>query len=218
MEILNPKEEQKLESIDDDSGETQYQRRYAPRDQQTVTEKEFNHHYWAIANNLLSSEEIGVLNSAVGNINVGQYYERNADGFYMIPVGENGVFNKIVFTDGKHNTYSIDTVIEIDLSNETELSIVRESIYESESKGISTKNSYLFKVHYGKNYGYNEFKRKGNADISDSNGEQDGTGSIGETQEQRRDTALTDREILELAANKLVIDDLDGLSNKIETW
>ena len=39
-----------------------------------------------------------------------------------------------------------------------------------------------------------------------------------ETQEQRRDTALTDREILELVANELVIDDLDGLSNKIETW
>lgn len=82
----------------------------------------------------------------------------------MIPVGEKGVYNKVVFTDGKQKGYSIDSIIEIALNNETKLSIAREIIYASESKGIQTKNSKLFKVDTCTNEQYSWESFKGRTD------------------------------------------------------
>ena len=165
----------RLESSENDADEIRYS--YKARDPKTVTEKEFKHHYWAVANNLLSKEELGVLNSAIGNISRGEVYEKNADGFYMIPVGENGVLNKIVFTDGKHNAYSIDAVIIINLNNETDLSIERSIVYASERKGIYTETNGLVEVHYAKDFKFSEFQRKLTQNPQNSNGKQNGTRS-----------------------------------------
>ena len=162
----------------DNSSEMKYAKKgYKRRDVNEITEKEYYHHAWASANNLLSKEEFGVLDSAVGKISKGDYYLKNADGFYMIPVGENGVLNKIVLTDGEYNNYSIDTIIEIALNNETELSIERENIYASESKRIQTETNELLKVHYSKDYRFSDFKRNVDNGLRDSNGEQDGARS-----------------------------------------
>lgn len=150
---------------------------YAERNPSTVTEKEFNHHYWAIASNLLSKKEIGTLNSSVAKLKNGEFFNKNADGFYLIPVGENGIYNKIVLTDGKFNTYSIDTVIEIQLDNETELSIARENIYARERNGIQAETNDLFEVYYSKDYRFSDFKRDVVEGVPNRNGEQDGTRS-----------------------------------------
>ncbi len=99
----------------------------------------------------------------------------------MIPVGENGVLNKIVFTDGKQNAYSIDTVIEIDLDNETDLSIERSIIYASERKGIYAKTDGIVQVNYAKDFNFGDFKRKLTENSQYSNREQDGTRSDRET-------------------------------------
>ena len=128
----------------DKNGETQYSKRatkfkYQPRDFSQITETEYNHHAWASVNNILSQNELGALDFAIGEIKNGRQYDRNADGFYMVPVGEEGVLNKIVFTDGNYNAYSIDIVVKINLDNETDLSIERGIIYASERKGIYTK-------------------------------------------------------------------------------
>ncbi len=166
----------------DNSGEIRYSKKgYSHRNPNSVNEKDFNHHYWAIANNLLSKDEIGLLDSLVGKINKGEHFEQNSDGFYMLPVGEKGVLNKIVFTDGKRNAYSINTVVEIALDNETDLSIERENIYERESKGIQTETNGLLKVHYSKAYRFSKFKRNVVESLQDSNGKQDGTRSDRET-------------------------------------
>ena len=155
---------------------------YAQRNPSDVTKQEFNHHYWAVANELLSKDELGMLNSAITKLNDGTSYEQNSDGFYMIPVGENGVLNKIVFTDGKQNNYSINQIIEIYLNNETDLSIIRENIYDSESKGIPCETSELLEIYYSKNYDFSDFSRKSNENLRNSNGEQNGRGSSGKTQ------------------------------------
>ncbi len=166
----------------DNSGETRYSKKgYAYRNPNSVNEKDFNHHYWAIAYDFLSKEEIGVLDSAIGKIKSGDYYSKNADGFYMIPVGENGVLNKIVFTDGNYERYSIDTIIEINSKDENTLSKERENIYVSEYKGIQTQTNELLKVHYAKNYRFSEFRAESESNLRNSNGKQDGTRSDGET-------------------------------------
>ena len=166
-----------LADILDNVEETRYS--YKARSPKTVTEKEFNHHYWAIANDLLSKEEIGVLNSSIGKLNSGEHFNKNADGFYMIPVGEKGVLNKIVFTNGKRNSYSIDTVIKINLDNETDLSIERGIIYASERKGIYTETNEIVEVFYAKDFKYSDFKRNLAKDTQDSNGKQNRTRNNG---------------------------------------
>lgn len=126
----------------------------------------------------------------------------------MIPVGENQVYNKVVFTDGKQASYTIDYIVEIYCENENNLDNAQRLLYEQEKNGIPTKTTNLFKIYYPKDFRYSDFRARIGKSSENSGNKQDGTGSIGETQEQRRDTALTDREILELAANELVIDNL----------
>ena len=132
---------------------------YAKRDESSVTRSECNHHYWATANDVLSRAELGVLGRAIGSLNNGEYYEQTSDGLFMIPVGENGVLNKIVFTDGKQEAYSIDKVIEIYSDNETDLSDLRGVVYEREEIGIHTENSQLFKIYTSDDVRFNDYKR-----------------------------------------------------------
>ncbi len=151
---------------------------YKARNPQTVTKSEFEHHYWATANGILTKNELGSLNSAIGEMRNGAQYVKNADGLYMVPVGENGVLNKIVFTDGKYNSYSIDTVITINLNNETDLSIERSIIYASERKGIYTETNGLVEVHYAKDFKFSDFQRKLTQNPQNSNGKQNGAGNL----------------------------------------
>lgn len=151
---------------------------YRARNPQTVTKSEFEHHYWATANGILTKNELGSLNSAIGEMRNGAQYVKNADGLYMVPVGENGVLNKIVFTDGKYNSYSIDTVITINLNNETDLSIERSIIYASERKGIYTETNGLVEVHYAKDFKFSDFQRKLTQNPQNSNGKQNGAGNL----------------------------------------
>ncbi len=173
----------------DNSGEIRYSKKgYSHRNPNTVTQNEYEHHYWAIANNLMSKDEIGLLDSLVGKINKGEHFEQNSDGFYMLPVGEKGVLNKIVFTDGKRNAYSIDTVVEIALDNETDLSIERGIIYASERKGIYTETNGIVEVYYAKDFKFSDFKRSLTKNTQNSNGEQDGARSSSEAKFSLKDS------------------------------
>jgi len=147
--------------------------KYAQRNPKSVTEKEYNHHYWATGNNVISQNELGTLDEAVGKINSGEYYPRTIDGEYMIAVGENGIKNKIVFTDGHRNSYTISKIIEISLDNETDLSIERSIIYESEAVGVSTEDTQLFKIHTRTDVPFADFRGKLAQDIQNSDVKQD---------------------------------------------
>lgn len=156
------------------------------RDAKTVTKDEFNHHYWASANNILSGNEFGILESAIGAIKTGNQYNQNADGLYLIPVGENGVMNKIVLTDGEYNKYSIDAVIKINYDNEIELSLERAIIYASERKGIFTKTNGVVEVYYAKDFQFSDFQRKLTQNTQNSYEQQDGAGNSAKSKESRR--------------------------------
>lgn len=67
----------------------------------------YNYHGWAVANNILSDEELAVYQKQVGDIKRGEYYHETQDGLYMIPTGENGIFNVLVYTDAKCEAPSI---------------------------------------------------------------------------------------------------------------
>lgn len=43
--------------------------KYTPRDSATVTKEEYYHHYWAFANEIISPEEKGMLESLVNDQN-----------------------------------------------------------------------------------------------------------------------------------------------------
>lgn len=173
----------------DNSGEIRYS--YKARDPKTVTEKEFKHHYWAVANNLLSKEELGVLNSAIGNISRGEVYEKNADGLYMIPVGKNQVYNKVVFTNGKQSSYSVDYIVEIHCKKESNLDNALGLLYEQEKNGIPTKTTNLFKIHYSKDFRFSDFRASLGKSSENSGRKQDGARSDREVKFSLKDSAGT---------------------------
>lgn len=173
----------------DNSGEIRYS--YKARDPKTVTEKEFKHHYWAVANNLLSKEELGVLNSAIGNISRGEVYEKNADGLYMIPVGKNQVYNKVVFTNGKQSSYSVDYIVEIHCKKESNLDNALGLLYEQEKNGIPTKTTNLFKIHYSKDFRFSDFRASLGKSSENSGRKQDGARSDREVKFSIKDSAGT---------------------------
>lgn len=173
----------------DNSGEIRYS--YKARDPNTVTEKEFKHHYWAVASNLLSKEELGVLNSAIGNISRGEVYEKNADGLYMIPVGKNQVYNKVVFTNGKQSSYSVDYIVEIHCKKESNLDNALGLLYEQEKNGIPTKTTNLFKIHYSKDFRFSDFRASLGKSSENSGRKQDGARSDREVKFSLKDSAGT---------------------------
>ena len=170
----------------DNSGEIRYS--YKARDPKTVTEKEFKHHYWAVANNLLSKEELGVLNSAIGNISRGEVYDKNADGLYMIPVGKNQVYNKVVFTNGKQSSYSVDYIVEIHCKKESNLDNALGLLYEQEKNGIPTKTTNLFKIHYSKDFRFSDFRASLGKSSENSGRKQDGARSDREVKFSLKDS------------------------------
>lgn len=169
--------------------------KYQARDPKTVTEKEFKHHYWAVANNLLSKEELGVLNSAIGNISRGEVYEKNADGLYMIPVGENQVYNKVVFTNGNQSSYTVDYIVEIHCEKESNLDNALGLLYEQEKNGIPTKTTNLFKIHYSKDFRFSDFRANLGKSSENSGRKQDGTRSDEEVRFSRKGAGDRQQEI-----------------------
>lgn len=96
-------------------------------------EDTYNKYRWAMDNGLLSNAESAVFFENIGAIKRGEKFRKTYDGYYMIPTGENGINNTIVITDGNYIKPSIESVIKINIDNETELANVREDIYESKA-------------------------------------------------------------------------------------
>lgn len=145
------------------SEETSYNEgryKYASRDTREITKREYYHHYWTTASDVLSRQEQAILAKEISARENLKKLPKTPDGLYMIATGENGIYNKIVFTDAANETYSIDRVIEINIYNETELSLTREDLYAFESNGIQTKNSELFKVYTPDDVDYSIWSKK----------------------------------------------------------
>ena len=114
----------------DNQEEIEYSRRtnkfkYQPRDFSQITEAEYNHHAWATVNGVLSQNETGAFIEKVGERKRGTKFNQTVDDYYMIAVGEKGIENKVVYTDGNWDEPSIEQVAVINFNEETLLDQAR---------------------------------------------------------------------------------------------
>lgn len=106
------------------------------------TEKQYNDYGWVRVNDVLSDREYTDFNRKMNNLSAEIKRGKTASGEYIIPVndmkGERfGVDNVLVFAKGTYQNPKVTRVIRIDFedktyNNETNLTILREYIYEQE--------------------------------------------------------------------------------------
>ena len=106
------------------------------------TEKQYNDYGWVRVNDVLSDREYTDFNRKMNNLSAEIKRGKTASGEYIIPVndmkGERfGVDNVLVFAKGTYLNPKVTRVIRIDFedktyNNETNLTILREYIYEQE--------------------------------------------------------------------------------------
>lgn len=148
------------------------------------TESEYNNFGWVRANDVLNAGQYNNFTEKFAKaVASGVKFNKTRDGYHMIPVSDiynkelEGIENSIVFAKGTIESPKILKILKINLSNETELSIVREDIYENESRGIQTKNTKIFRCYSSKDVSFSVWseKRRRNSVISpNSNGSKDG--------------------------------------------
>lgn len=155
------------------------------------SKKEYNRYGWAVANELLSREEMAVFQKQVGDKARGDLYKVR-EGLHIIPTGENGLRNVLVYTDGNFERPSIARIIRIDLDDGTRIDTITEDIVYDEQRAAAEfinrykKEGVLFTFEAG-DYDYAEWKRRRKAQsnrtiFEDRTGEQDGRGSDRESQ------------------------------------
>ena len=219
MEILNPKEEQKLESIDDDSGETQYQRRgYSkkkfsfqygifPTENESGSEANRLAIWWANKPDTETGEQ--TLISMHDTWYVCERFDDSTHNYQVVDRITEQEFNKIFKEIKENGRYGKIQSIQTAFANYDKFDKLGDTINTTKSSIDSMATQ-----HSGEDTQILRLDREESSRWeTSSNGKADSTsifkGEQGiENQEQRRDTALTDREILDLAANELVIDDL----------
>ncbi len=173
--------------------QTQYSKRgYQPRDYSKITKEEYEHHAWATVNGVLSAKESGLFMKKIGEKKLGTRFNQAADGSYMVPVGENGIENKVVFTDGNWDAPSIDHVFYIKVNDETSTDIVRGFIYES--KGIIDVDYFdgLLEIYNAEDFQYGAQRNGSEKDGEISEGDGIRGGDSGEVRHSLRLTDKTD--------------------------
>ncbi len=155
------------------------------------SKKEYNRYGWAVANELLSREEMAVFQKQVGDKARGDLYKVR-EGLHIIPTGENGLRNVLVYTDGNFERPSIARIVRINLDDGTDIEAVTEDIYNEEQQATGEpvgtyKDEGILDSFEAGDYDYAEWKRRRKAQsnrtiFEDRTGEQDGRGSNRESQ------------------------------------
>lgn len=155
------------------------------------SKKEYNRYGWAVANELLSREEMAVFQKQVGDKARGDLYKVR-EGLHIIPTGENGLRNVLVYTDGNFERPSIARIVRINLDDGTDIEAVTEDIYNEEQQATGEpvgtyKDEGILDSFEAGDYDYAEWKRRRKAQsnrtiFEDRAGEQDGRGSDRESQ------------------------------------
>lgn len=155
------------------------------------SKKEYNRYGWAVANELLSREEMAVFQKQVGDKARGDLYKIR-EGLHIIPTGEKGLRNVLVYTDGNFERPSIAKIIRINLEDGTEIEAVTEDVYDEEYKNTGEpvrayKEKGVLDSFEAGDYDYTEWSRNRRSTANrtifeDSTGERDGRGSDRESQ------------------------------------
>ena len=231
MEILNPKEEQSLDSVDEDTVQEQ-SRDYL------YTDEDYNDYGWARDNEVLSAKENERLRSLFADaVSKQANPPRTKSGEYMIAIGEN-VDNKIAYMTGDIDSPVITRILEIDEYNETKLDEIRRRVYATERTGVQRQTGGLFTLHtstdsrirydqqrsdlqsqrYNDQFGTERGRSSKTTSrvkeiLFDDEGNEISRSYSDDAQYQQRTEGLTDREVLEMAANEVQVSDLTQAEN-----
>ena len=167
---------------------------YALEDIEKMTPKAYNNHGWAKVHDVLDNVELADYMNKCGTKERagGDWYLNLGKGRHMFAVGHDGINNTIVIGNGNYANPSIEKVYRIGLDNETDIEIVRDVIYDSESssewslQGASIEEIFrdenvgIYTVHDFENYRevlqrYERAKSEGNS--GNNSRLQDGSGS-----------------------------------------
>jgi hypothetical protein len=158
--------------------------KYAMEDIANMNEKSYNHHGWAKVNDVVTDVEMADFLSKVGEKQKNnKWYLNLGNGRHMFAVGQEGVNNTLIISDGNFNAPSIEKVYHIGLNNETDIEVMRDVLYESEQDSGWTLQSNVIKEIFGDEIigiytvddfsNYREISRSGKGTESKGNSQSD---------------------------------------------
>ena len=197
MAILNPKEEQALDSVDEDTVQEQ-SRSYLTDDYST------NGVHWGIKAGIISRADARIVWEAIANIDKKGYnsYQRTINGEYFVEAND-----KLMVVDADYRNPTIKTIYKFNDTNESNRAFAKEWLIDA--KGIQSRlqDAWDFiETVYGKGYVEQyDFADRGTYERENERGKGNHSGADpeGEVQHQQRTDTLTDREVLQVAAEKL---------------
>ena len=197
MAILNPKEEQSLDSVDEDTVQEQ-SRSYLTDDYSTSGV------HWGIKAGIISRADARIVWEAIANIDKKGYnsYRRTINGEYFVEAND-----KLMVVDADYRNPTIKTIYKFNDTNESNRAFAKEWLIDA--KGIQSRLQDawdLIETVYGKGYVEQyDFEDRGTYERENERGKgnHSGTDPEGEVQHQQRTDTLTDREVLQVAAEKL---------------
>ena len=224
MEILNPKEEQSLDSVEEDTVQEQ-SRDYLS----DYTDEDYNNFGWVRVNDVVSE---GYWDNFTRNYAEAVYNKRfdriTSDGEYMIEIYDQNleerlqVIDHIVFAKGSIKSPNVTKILQIYEYDETKLNKYRRNVYDFGRRGIQPEIGELFELHrkadfaaYDKESDSREISRYSKQLGTERGASSSKTSRVKEyvfdnddEQYQQRTDTLTDREVLEMASNEVKVSDL----------
>ena len=151
--------------------------------EKNTNKSNYRHHNWAIVNHSITQKENAQLAKLVGDLHRGEIFPKSSiTNDYMFEVE-----NKIVFSDGVYNNFSINKIIEIvDLKD---IEIIKENIYYDEQNNVVyEENENLFKNYSRDDSTYEVWQRGRKVQGSNANnqGSENGAGSNQEVRYSKR--------------------------------
>ena len=224
MEILNPKEEQSLDNVEEDTVQEQ-SRDYLS----DYTDEDYNNFGWIRANDVVSE---GYWDNFTRNYAEAVYNKRfdriTSDGEYMIEIYDQNleerlqVIDHIVFAKGSIKSPNVTKILQIYEYDETKLNKYRRNVYDFGRRGIQPEIGELFELHrkadfaaYDQESDSREISRYSKQLGTERGASSSKTSRVKEyvfdnedEQYQQRTDTLTDREVLEMASNEVKVSDL----------
>ena len=211
MEILNPKEEQALDSADEDT--VQEQSRDYLKDHYPTEGV-----HWGVEDGILSIADARVVWKAIAEITKESYkYRKTVDGDYFVESEQ-----ALMIVDAHYRYPMVKTIYKFkdndSYAKETIISAkgIEQQVREAESiieivygEGYATRYDIENSSSYGRKNGRGKGKNSGTHNSETAIREW----RFDDEQEQQRTYTLSDREVLEMAANEIKVSDLTQAEN-----
>ena len=204
MEILNPKEEQALDSVDEDTVQEQ-SRSYLDEADSYDTEGV----HWGVEAGVMTTAEARKVWEAIANIGKrGYYYPRTVSGEHIVSAD-----NALFFVKADYRYPSVNKIVRFNEEYKVNAGYAKELIIDARGNPARHREA-LRNVEdlYGEGFAFEYDRAVYAADAWENGrgeGKNRGTSDSGASEQyQQRTNTLTDREVLALAASEVRVDDL----------